>query len=256
MSAEPLKALYEKSNVFEFLTRMSLLVLKPKIAIDEDLTIAPLRSEKGVLRFGLWDLYLSASLMLVFTVLIDILFGTSYVSFLETLKQEILIPLEFGYYGFWYTFIFFIISMVVCSFLKVARKQPHINVVKQSCILMSQYARVYALVMFLFYSIAMKMLHTMVTELTKFDNLFQNDLLLSDVIAGVFIYLYFRCLINPIRHYLNIVKYRIIVFPIVIFMTILPMLFSGVIPTPSKHAAENVPIEKVLKKSYEEKYCK
>ncbi len=98
-----------KIKCFEFLTRMSLLVLKPKIAIDEDLTIAPLRSEKGVLRFGLWDLYLSASLMLVFTVLIDILFGTSYVSFLETLKQEILIPLEFGYYGFLVYILYFLL---------------------------------------------------------------------------------------------------------------------------------------------------
>ncbi len=228
MYSEPFKALYNKSSLIEFVVRMFWLVYKPKIKPNETLKEGELKKGEGILRFGLWEIYLSCTLMIAISIVSDVIFGTSYNSILGMLKNEIVIPLEYGYHAAAYTLFFFIIIFFFMCCLKWITEKSDINIVKISYFLTLQYARVYSLFMFVFYFFVLEMFEEAVKSTNPIESLINQNKLMSNIVFLTYVILYFRCLVNPIRHYINLKRW--FYYPIIMFLTILPMFFTDYIP--------------------------
>lgn len=254
MYSEPFKALYNKSSLIEFIVRMFWLIYKPKINPNENLKEGQLRKGEGILRFGLWEIYLSCTLMIAISVIFDVVFGTSYKSILGILKSEIVIPLEYGYHAVVYTVLFFIAIFLFTCLLKLCTEKSHINVVKTSYFLTLQYARLYSLFMFVFYFFVLEVFEEAVRSPEPIESLVNQNTTISNVIFLSYIILYFRCLVNPIRHYIGLEKWRH--YPAIILITICPMFFTDHIPKVIDFSLNEVKLQQLYNEQVGNLECK
>ncbi|MFA0546159.1 hypothetical protein [Vibrio splendidus] len=245
MYLEPFRVLYNKLPFFEFAVRMLLFVWNPKI--DEDL-------RKDGIRCALWDIFLSTSLMAVSVILLDAIFGTSFKKLLSILKFELSIFLEFGYFAFSYTALLFLISVGFVSAIKLARKDRTINVVKMSFLASLQFARLYSLIMFLFFPIVLLVLDAAITKPDSVRYLVDKSIWISWGIMAFFIWLYTRCLVNPVRHYLGVRNWWLA--PVVIIYTFSPMFFTSYVPTVFDFSIHHANLELIHKEKLGTNMCK
>ncbi|EJL6658963.1 hypothetical protein NMS70_003123 [Vibrio cholerae] len=222
MFKEPFKVLYNKFPFFEFIVRMVYLLLFPNIERSENLS-------KGPMKYALWDICLCVSLMATSVIVIDIFSGSTYEKMLSIFNNEFVVFLEFGYYAFCYTFIFFLI-LICCLFLiKKLTNNKEIKVAHYSYICSMQYARVYSLIMFLFFPIVLFALDLSLTVTRTMKSFVGEHIFSSWGVMLFFAVVYGYCLVRPIKKYLFPNKTRLI-YPLMMVFTLSPMFFSGFIP--------------------------
>src|SRR5690606_31674920 len=115
------------------------LIAKPNIETQEQL-------QAGKMKFALWDITLSISLFTTILGLLSIYNSdTDLTNSLSAFSSQFILLFEFGYYAYFSTLSFFIISLAFMLIFKPDELSP----LKRAFLVSLQYARWYALFLFL-----------------------------------------------------------------------------------------------------------
>ena len=191
MYSFPFSILIEKTPFLEYLLRAVKFIFNPHVETEYEIP-------NGNMKYSLWDIVSVISLFTVVTGFINLFSQQDYNRALSLFSSQFTFYFQFGYYAFWSTFIFFILYSITLSirFWRLKLKEPFL------CSL--QYARFYALFLFLFFPLVAWHLNYILYEVSTIKEYVSKNTVWSFSVLGAFVYLYVRCLLNPISKYSSI----------------------------------------------------
>lgn len=226
MLIEPFKVLREKIPFLEYSIRCLQLILKPEIERPEQL-------KAGRMKFALWDIFLSLSLFMVVIGFLSVYNPTvDVINTLSALPSQFFLLLQFGYYAYFSTIAFFIITLVVMLVVRPVGIDPF----KGAYMTSLHYARCYALFLFLFLPLVAIYINTMFSELLTINEFTNKHGLKSLVALIIFLGIYIWCCIIPIKKFWLPVKSNIGSYVLVIVVT--NLAFSASVLAPNFGALE------------------
>jgi hypothetical protein len=187
----PFEILAQKTPFLEYLIRVFKFIKKPQIEETLDLP-------DGEMKYALWDIISVVSLFTVLTGIMSLFDNNNYNKALGVFSNQFTLYFQFGYYAFWSTLTFFIIIFIALSlrFRKFELNKAFL------CTL--QYARFYALFLFLLFPLFVWNLNLIIIELSNVKHWTGKNYLIGLLILSVFIYLYVRCYLNPTSEFSNL----------------------------------------------------
>lgn len=191
----PFKVLIEKVPFFEYLVRLVKFIWNPRIEKASEFST-------GYMRYALWDIVSVISLFTVSVGVMNLVDNNNYSDSLNIFKNQFTFYFQFGYYAFWSTLIFFILTSVIVSVLNLELR------FKEAFLCSFQYARYYALLLFLFFPLIAWYIHYLLYEVTSLKVYVSENLFKSSCILGVFAWLYVRCLLKPLINFSQLFSNR------------------------------------------------
>ncbi|WP_119967609.1 hypothetical protein [Shewanella japonica] len=214
----PFKILIQKIPFLEYLVRLVKFVWNPLIETETEFST-------GYMRYALWDIVSVISLFTVSVGLMSLFDNNNYSDSLSLFKNQFTFYFQFGFYAFWSTLMFFILTSVVVSVRHLELR------FKEAFLCSFQYARYYALFLFLFFPLIAWYIHYLLYEATSIKVYVSENLFKSSCVLGVFTWLYVRCLIKPLTNYSQIFSNRKITAATFILLSWLAFTFNMYAPS-------------------------
>lgn len=221
MLIEPFIILKEKIPFIEYLNRVFHLITNPEIEKKESLT-------EGKMKYALWDIFLSISL---FTVVIG--FFTVFnpkndiQETLSVFSSQFILLIEFGYYAFFSTTSFFVISAILLIILRKNIK----SAIEAAFLSSLHYARCYALFLFLFLPLVSIYINAMFSELMTIQEFTQEHSQKSWLCLLLFISLYVWCCAIPLKRFWSPFKSKFWSYALVLVITNTAFLANNIAPS-------------------------
>lgn len=204
----PFVILREKVPFIEFVVRNLQLFVNPKVESETQFST-------GDMKYALWDIVLSLTLTGIVITLIAMVVGSSdFVQALSIFGSQFEGLIHFGYYGYFSTAIFFIISLVILT-----AKERNKTVFKRAFLASMHYARYYAFVLILFVPLFYYLAYQSIINIVGINEYIKAKSLESWVVLLFFFVTFMWACARPLHLYLKIFKNKLYSYLIVFVMT-------------------------------------
>jgi hypothetical protein len=219
MYQQPFTILREKIPFVEYIWRIFLFLRRPCVETKDEL-------KTGYMRFALYDIFLSVSLLAVIASLMSAaIYELKASDLLSIFWDQAVLYMAFGFQAYLSVAFFFCILWI---FLLFEKKPNRIEI----CFLASlHFARWMALFLLAFFPLIVFDLHFIFHQGMSLEQYIQQHLLLTYVIIGIFIALYLYLCLRPLWMYLFPSKRRWVSSLLIIALTAGPTAVHKALPT-------------------------
>jgi len=219
MYKQPFAIFREKIPFVEYIWRIFLFLRRPYVETKDEI-------ETGNMRFALYDIFLSISLLAVIASLMSVaIYDLKASDLLSVFWDQALFYMVIGFQAYLSVGFFYCILWI---FLLCAKKPNKIEL----CFLASlHFARWVALFLYLFFPLIVFDLHFIFHQGISLQQYIQQHLLLTYVIIVIFTILYWYLCHRPLRMYLFLSRRTWVSSLFIIFLTVGPVVAHKVLPT-------------------------
>ncbi|MFT7411663.1 MAG: hypothetical protein ACI9J4_000002 [Paraglaciecola sp.] len=229
----PFKILMEKIPFIEYLSRAVKFLWNPNVETEPEFT-------NGDMRYSLWDIVSVTSLFTVVTGLVNLVDQENYGNALSLFSNQFTFYFQFGYYAFWSTLMFFILTSVALLMRSWKLR------LKEAFFCSLQYARFYALFLLLFFPLIAWYINYLLYEVSNMNEYVGKNPIKSFSVFVAFIYLYVRCCLNPISSFSSFHRSRKITMPIFFIISLSAFTLNMYAPSIGKLGFDNKKACKIM----------